>query len=80
MTNSDEDIDERVEKAVDDILVEREAGKRINITETACEYRVSKFRIYRRLKRIGPRTNRKSTNYKFLEMQKQALLRYPLCH
>ena len=78
MTNSDEDIDERVEKAVDDILAEREAGEHTNIAETAREYRVSKFRVYRRLKGIGPRTNRKPTNYKLSEVQEQALLEYIL--
>ena len=68
MTNSDEDIDEHVEKTVDDILAERETEKRTNITETAREYRVNKFRIYRQLKKIEPRTNRKPTNYKLSEM------------
>ena len=70
MINSDEDIDECVEKTVNDILAERKTGKHTNITETTHEYRVNKFRVYRRLKRIGPRTNRKPTNYKLSEMQK----------
>ena len=64
MTNSDEDIDECVEKTVNDILAEREVGECTNIAETVYEYRVNKFRVYRRLKRIGSRTNRKPTNYK----------------
>ena len=42
------------------------------------EYRVNRYRIERRLKNIGPRTNRKSINHKLLEIQKQVLLRYIL--
>jgi Zn-dependent peptidase ImmA (M78 family) len=78
MPDSDEDIDERVEKAVEEILAEREAGDPSNVAEKAREYRVSKFRVYRRLKRIGPRTSRKPVNSKLLEIQKHALLQYIL--
>ena len=74
MTNSDEDINERVKKAVNNILAEREVRERTNITETACEYQVSKFRVYHQLKRIRPRMNRKSINYKLSEIQEQTLL------
>ena len=68
MINSDEDIDEYVEKTVNDILIKREIEKHINITEPVRKYRVNKFRVYRRLKRIEPRTNRKPTNYKLLKI------------
>jgi hypothetical protein len=42
MTDSDEDIDERVERAVEAILAERETGDRSNVAEKAREYRVSR--------------------------------------
>jgi hypothetical protein len=35
MADSDEDIDELVEKAVEEIFVEREAGERTNVAEKA---------------------------------------------
>jgi Zn-dependent peptidase ImmA (M78 family) len=56
MPDSDEDIDKRVEKALEEILAEREAGDPSNVAEKTREYRVSKFRIHRRLKGIGSRT------------------------
>ena len=39
---------------------------------------MSKYRIRRRLKNIGPRTSRKSTNYKLTEVQERTLLQYIL--
>lgn len=78
MADSDEDIEERVANAVRDIRAEREAGERPIIAEKAQEYRVSKYRIRRRLKGIGPRTSRKPTNYKLTEVQERALLQYIL--
>ncbi|KAF7510480.1 hypothetical protein GJ744_006326 [Endocarpon pusillum] len=78
MADSNEDIDERVEKAVQDILAEREAGEHPVIAQKAREYRVSKYRIQRRLKGVGPRTSRILTNYKLLEVQEEALLQYIL--
>ena len=78
MADSNEDIDERVANAVRDILAEREAGERPVIAEKAQEYQVSRYRIQRRLRGIGPRTSRKPKNYKLSEIQEQALLRYIL--
>lgn len=78
MADSNEDIDERVANAVRDIRAEYEAGERPVIAEKAREYRVSRFRIQRRLKGIGPRTSRKPKNYKLSEVQEQALLQYIL--
>ncbi|ERF72127.1 hypothetical protein EPUS_02918 [Endocarpon pusillum Z07020] len=78
MPDSNEEIDERVANAVRDILAEREAGERPVIAEKAREYRVSKFRVQRRLKGIGPRISRKPKNYKLSEIQEQALLQYIL--
>ncbi|KAF7506803.1 hypothetical protein GJ744_011415 [Endocarpon pusillum] len=74
MADSNKDIDERVASAVRDILAEREAGEFPVIAQKAREHRVSKYRIQRRLKGIGPRTSRIPTNYKLSEMQKEALL------
>ena len=68
MADSNEDIDERVANAVRDIRTEYETGERLVIAEKAREYRVSRFRIQRRLKDIGPRTSRKPKNYKLLEV------------
>jgi hypothetical protein len=45
MTDSDEDINERVEKAVEAILAEREAGDPSNVAEKTREYRVSRHHI-----------------------------------
>ena len=39
---------------------------------------MNRYYVQRRLKRVGPRTSRKSTNYKLLETQEQVLLRYIL--
>ena len=78
MVNSNEDIDERVANAVRDILTECKAGEHSVVAEKTREYRVSRHRIERRLKGIGPRTSRKSTNHKLSEVQEQVLLRYIL--
>ena len=78
MANSNEDIDERVTNVVRDILTERETGEHSVIAEKTREYRVSRHRIKRRLKDIGPRTSRKPTNHKLSEIQEQVLLRYIL--
>jgi hypothetical protein len=78
MPDSDEDINERVEKAVEEILAERETGDPSNVAEKAREYRVNKYRIHRRLKGIGPRTSRKPVNNRLSEVQERALLQYIL--
>jgi Zn-dependent peptidase ImmA (M78 family) len=78
MTDSDEDINERVERAVEAILAERKTGEPSNVAEKAREYRVSRYRIQRRLKGIGPRTSRKPVNKRLSEVQKRALLQYIL--
>ncbi len=78
MADSNEDIDERVANAVRDILAERAAGERSIVAEKAREYQVSRFRVQRRLKGIGPHTSWKLKNYKLSEVQEQALLRYIL--
>ena len=74
MTDSNEDIDERVTNVVRDIRTEYETGKRPVITEKTREYRVNRFRIQRRLKNIEPRTSRKPKNCKLLKIQEQTLL------
>ncbi|ERF71629.1 hypothetical protein EPUS_00618 [Endocarpon pusillum Z07020] len=78
MADSYEDIEERVELAVQDILAAREEGEHLTITEKAQEYDVSRFRISRRLRGIGPRMGRKPKNNRLSEVQEQALLRYIL--
>jgi hypothetical protein len=55
MVDSDEDIEERKERAVQAILAEHEAGESPIVAEKAHEYGVNKFRVYRRLKGIRPR-------------------------
>ena len=78
MINLNKDIDEYVTNVVRDILTEREIEKHSVVVEKTREYRVNRHRIERRLKNIGPRTSRKPTNYKLLEIQEQVLLRYIL--
>ena len=70
MADSNEDTDEHVANAVRDILAERETGERSVVAEKTCEYRVTRHRIERRLRDIGPRTSRKPKNYKLSEVQK----------
>ena len=78
MAESQEDIEDRVEKAVEEILAEREAGEKPSVRQTAREWNVNVFRVYRRLKGIGPRTSRKPTNTKLSEVQERSLLQYIL--
>ena len=68
MADSNEDIDERVEKAVQEILAERETGEFSIVTQIVREHRVNRYRVQRRLKRIESRTSRKLINYKLLEI------------
>ena len=78
MSNSDENIDDLVDKAVREILVERENGERPNVLTKTRELSIHKDRIYRRLKGVGPRTTRKPVNCKLLTVQETSLLRYIL--
>lgn len=71
-------MNERVEKAVEEILAEREAGERPNIAETAREWNASKHRVHRRLRGIGSRSSRKPTNTKLSEAQRTLLLQHVL--
>jgi hypothetical protein len=74
MTESDEDINERVEKAVEAILAEREAGDPSNVAEKAREHRVSRYHIRCQLKGIGPCTSQKLVNKRLSKVQKRAFL------
>ena len=78
MADSYEDIEARIELAVQDILTVREKGEHLTITEKVQEYDVNRFHISRRLRGIGSRTNKKSKNNRLLEMQEQVFLRYIL--
>ena len=64
MSISNEYIDDLMDRVVREILAEREHGTRSSVTEKARELDISKYRIHRRLKSIGPRTTRKSVNCK----------------
>jgi hypothetical protein len=46
MPDSNEDSNERVQKAVDEICRKRAAGEKVNVAEKAPQYRVHKDRIY----------------------------------
>jgi hypothetical protein len=48
----------------------------VSVAAVAREYRVSKFRLYRRLQGKGGRTARKPINKKLSETQEGALIRY----
>ena len=68
MTDSYEDIETRVELAVQDILTIREEGEHLTITEKVQEYDVNRFRISRRLRGIESHTNKKLKNNRLLKM------------
>jgi hypothetical protein len=76
MSDLDEDLDERAVKAVEEITRGKSAGERVSVAAVAREYRVSKFRFYRRLQGKGGRTARKPINKKLSETQEGALIRY----
>jgi hypothetical protein len=76
MPDSNEDSNERVQKAVDEINRERETGEKVNVAEKALQYRVHKDRIHRRLNRIRPRGGRRAVNTKLSAIQKACLLEY----
>ena len=78
MSNSDENIDDLVDKTVREILAERENGERLNVLVKVHELSIHKDRIYRRLKDVEPRTTRKPVNYKLSTVQEASLLRYIL--
>ena len=64
MPISNEDTDDLVDKAVREILAEREDGERSNVAAKARELGIHKDRIHRRLKDVGSRTTRKPVNSK----------------
>ena len=78
MSISNEDTDDLVDKAVREILAEREDGERSNVAVKARELGIHKDHIHRRLKDVESRTTRKSVNYKLLVIQEVSLLRYIL--
>ena len=74
----DSDLDERAQKAAEEIVREREAGECPVIAEKAREWRVNKNRVQRRLKGIGPRTSRRPVNRKLSTIQEAVLLNWIL--
>ena len=76
MSNSDENLDDLVDKIVREILVERENEERPNVLVKARELSIYKDRIYRRLKNVRSCTTQKSVNYKLSTVQEISLLRY----
>jgi hypothetical protein len=76
MVNSDEDLDELAHRAAKEILRERSAGERVSVAATAREYKVDRFRVFRRLKGIGGRSSRKPVNSKLSAIQKASLWQY----
>ena len=64
MSNSDENIDDLMDKIVREILAEQENGERPNVLTKARELSIHKDRIYRRLKDVESRTTRKLVNCK----------------
>jgi hypothetical protein len=76
MSDLNEDLDERAVKAVEEITRAKSAGERVSVAAIALEYRVSKFRLYRRLQGKGGRTARKPINKKLSETQEGALIQY----
>ena len=74
MSISDEYTDDLMDRAVREILAEREHGTCSSVTEKARELDISKYRIHRRLKGVGSRTTRKPVNYKLSAVQEASLL------
>ena len=74
MPISDEYTDDLVDRTVREILAEREHGTRSSVAEKVRELGISKYRIHRRLKDVGPRTTRKPVNYKLSAVQEASLL------
>lgn len=74
MASSNEDSDDLAKRATAEIRQEMEAGMRVNVPETARQYRVSRFRVARRLKGLGGRSDRGPVNYQLSETQEAALL------
>ena len=74
MPNSDENIDDLVDKTVREIFTERENGERLNVLTKVYELNIHKDHIYRRLKDVGPRITRKPVNCKLSTVQETSLL------
>jgi hypothetical protein len=68
MPNSNEELDELAQKAIEEILRDREASERVNVAAVAREYKVSRYRVDRRLKGIGSRSSRKSAYKKLIDV------------
>jgi hypothetical protein len=62
MADSNKDLDELAQRAAEEILRERNAGKRANMAATARKYGVDRFRVSRRLKGIEGRSTQISIN------------------
>ncbi|KAF7502953.1 hypothetical protein GJ744_004799 [Endocarpon pusillum] len=69
--------DDIVERAAEDFRKRIEAGGNPgSLTKWAERYGVTRFRLARRLKGIGPRRDRIPVNRKLSEAQEAALIRY----
>jgi hypothetical protein len=76
MPVSDEDLDELVGRATEEIRHAREAGKHPVVAVTARAYGVDRQRLSRRLKGKGGRLGRKPVNYKLFPIREAALIQY----
>ena len=78
MSVSNEEIDDLIDRTVQEIRAVREEGERSTITIKVRELDIHKDRIHRRLKSIGSRIDRKTVNPKFSVVQETSLIRYIL--
>ena len=65
MSVSNEEIDDLIDRTVREIRVVREKRERSTVTTKTRKLDIHKDRIYRRLKDIESRINRKTVNLKF---------------
>jgi hypothetical protein len=76
MPVSDEDLDESVERAAEEIRHAKEAGEHSVVAVTARAHGVDRQRLSRRLKGVGSRSSRKPVSYKLSPIQEAALIQY----
>ena len=74
MSKTNVDTDELVVKGVRELLSEYQDGECPNVVIKMRKLGVHKDRLYRQMKDVGPRTVRKSINYKLLVVQKTSFL------
>ena len=79
MADSDEDLNERVNRAAEEIYEERNAVHATSEREICREYQVPRDRVRRGLQGMGPRFQGRPAICKLSTIQEQALKHYIFC-